>query len=226
MAYHHGSLREDLLAAAARVVAERGPSGLSLRELARDLGVTHTAPRHHFGDKRGVLTALAAQGHRLLAGRLVAAGDDFLESGVAYVRFALDHPGHFAVMFRPDLVDEGSDELRQARSRTRSALLRGAAAYTSSAGHQEREPTHESAPRPVTAPATSTVEAGKRTVELSGDPPSSTAELPPFALLAWSAAHGIASLALSGALSAMGLGSTPDEITRAARAGLQRLTPS
>lgn len=205
MAYHHGSLREDLLAAAARVVAERGPSGLSLRELARELGVTHTAPRHHFGDKRGVLTALAAQGHRLLAGRLVAAGEDFLEAGVAYVRFALDHPGHFAVMFRPDLVDEGSEELRLARARTRSALLTGAATYAATGARDTA----------ATAPG-----------ELGGAATKSTAELPPFALLAWSAAHGMASLALSGALSAMGMGSTPDELTRSARAGLQRLTPS
>lgn len=205
MAYHHGSLREDLLAAAARVVAERGPSGLSLRELARELGVTHTAPRHHFGDKRGVLTALAAQGHRLLAGRLIAAADDFLEAGVAYVRFALDHPGHFAVMFRPDLVDETSDELRQARARTRSALLQGAAAYAGAAGKNS---------------------AAERGADLEDATAAPAAALPPFALLAWSAAHGMASLALSGALSAMGLGVKPEEITSSARAGLQRLTPS
>ncbi len=206
MAYHHGSLKEDLLAAAARVVAERGPSGLSLRELARDLGVTHTAPRHHFGDKQGVLTALAAQGHRLLAGRLSSAGSDFLEAGVAYVRFALDHPGHFAVMFRPDLVNDDSDELKQARSRTRSVLLAGAEAYASSGG--------AASGRLKNAPSGGTS---------TGAPP--LADMPPFALLAWSAAHGMASLALSGALSALGLGSTPDEVTRVARAGLQRLTP-
>lgn len=230
MAYHHGSLREDLLAAAARVVSERGPSGLSLRELARELGVTHTAPRHHFGDKRGVLTALAAQGHRLLAGRLMAAGDDFLESGVTYVRFALDHPGHFAVMFRPDLVDEGSEELRQARSRTRSALLRGAAAYAGSGGDDEATPAPgpaDGAPavrgappvaaQPGTGGATPTGPTGEATM---------SPELPPFALLAWSAAHGMANLAISGALTALGMGSTPDELTRAARAGLQRLSPS
>jgi len=226
MAYHHGSLKEDLLAAAARVVAERGPSGLSLRELARGLGVTHTAPRHHFGDKRGVLTALAAQGHRLLAGRLGAAGDDFLEAGVAYVRFALDHPGHFAVMFRPDLVDDGSDELRQARSRTRSALLRGAAAYVGSAmeeGGEAEQSTADGAEPGVAASAVT--DAGIATSTKAGAT-DSPAELPPFALLAWSAAHGMASLALSGALSAMGMGSTPEELTGSARAGLQRLTPS
>ncbi len=194
MAYHHGNLREDLLAAAAKAVAERGPSGVSLRELARELGVTHTAPRHHFGDKRGVITALAAQGYRLLAGRLAAAGDDFLEAGAAYVRFALDHPGHFTVMFRPELVDADDPELAAARTRARQALVAGAAAQARGAG----------------------------TVL----PPTAGATLPPYALLAWSAAHGLASLALAGALGAMGMGTTKDELTALARASLQHLRPA
>lgn len=191
MAYHHGSLREDLLAAAAEAVAHGGPSALSLRQLARQIGVTHTAPRHHFGDKRGVITALAAQGYRLLAGRLAAAGTDFIEAGVAYVRFALDHPGHFAVMFRPELVDNEDEELVAARTRTRTALLAGAEAHVRAAGRE-------------LTPA-----AGKA--------------LPPYAVLAWSSAHGIASLALSGALTAMGMGSSKEELTAMARASLQHL---
>lgn len=195
MPYHHGSLREDLLTAAAKAVAEKGPNGVSLRELARELGVTHTAPRHHFGDKRGVVTALAAQGYRLLAGRLATAGPDFIDAGVAYVRFALDHPGHFAVMFRPDLVDEQDPDLVEARTRARQALVAGAAAHERSLGR-------EASPSP------------------GGD------ALPAYALLAWSAAHGIASLALAGALTAMGMGSSKDDIAALARASLQHLEPS
>jgi AcrR family transcriptional regulator len=199
MPYHHGSLREDLLAAAAKAVAERGPDGLSLRELARELGVTHTAPRHHFGDKRGVITALAAQGYRLLAGRLRSSGGDFLEAGVAYVRFALDHPGHFAVMFRPDLVDEEDHDLAEARLRARQALIAGTAAHARAAGR-------EGAPAAV-------------------QPAVPGGALPPYALLAWSAAHGIASLALAGALTALGLGGSKEELTALARASLQHLGP-
>src|SRR5690554_8214814 len=123
MRYHHGNLREGLLDAAAEVIAARGPSGLNLRELARQLGVSHTAPRHHFGDKRGLVTALAATGYELLAERLLEAGDDFLEMGVAYVRFALECPGHFAVMYQPELVDEADPQLIAARGRTREALV-------------------------------------------------------------------------------------------------------
>ncbi|MFD2024591.1 TetR/AcrR family transcriptional regulator [Promicromonospora aerolata] len=93
MNYHHGDLRRAMTSAAATAVAERGPAGLSLRELARLAGVSHAAPAHHFGDKAGVLTAVAAEGFRLLTAALAEAEDDLLASGLAYVRFAVDHPG-------------------------------------------------------------------------------------------------------------------------------------
>lgn len=67
--------------------------------------MSHTAPRHHFGDKRGVVTALATQGYEGLTAAL-AARDSLLETGLAYVRWVLDHPAHYQVMFRPDLVNE------------------------------------------------------------------------------------------------------------------------
>lgn len=100
-AYHHGDLRRALLAAALEAIEEVGPTALSLRDLARRAGVSHAAPAHHFGDKAGLLTALAAQGFDLLAQALVQAGDDLLEAGVAYVDFAVRHRAYFEVMFRP-----------------------------------------------------------------------------------------------------------------------------
>ena len=65
--YHHGDLRTVILSEAAHLVAERGADRMSLRELARDAGVSHAAPAHHFVDRRGLFTALAAQGFQLLA---------------------------------------------------------------------------------------------------------------------------------------------------------------
>ncbi len=62
--YHHGDLRAAILSEAARLVAERGADRVSLRELARSAGVSHAAPAHHFVDRRGLFTALAAQGFR------------------------------------------------------------------------------------------------------------------------------------------------------------------
>jgi AcrR family transcriptional regulator len=125
--YHHGDLRRALLDAAVVEIAERGPGSESLREVARQVGVSHAAPRHHFGDKRGLLTAVAAEGFERLAGELRAAWaatGSFLELGVAYVRFALANRAHFEVMYRPDLL-RGDDPALVAAREASAALLYG-----------------------------------------------------------------------------------------------------
>ncbi|PRX45878.1 TetR family transcriptional regulator [Prauserella shujinwangii] len=123
--YHHGALRQALLSAAADVIGEHGAGALSLRELARRAGVSHAAPQHHFGDKAGLLTAFAEEGFARLADALAPAGDDLLELGVAYVRFALGHPAHFQVMFVPALYRTGDPGVAAARKRSWEALTRG-----------------------------------------------------------------------------------------------------
>lgn len=128
--YHHGDLRRALLAAAVEAIAEYGPAALSLRDLARRAGVSHAAPAHHFGDKKGLLTALAAQGFDLLATQLTSARErtgSLLEIGVAYVRFAVDHRAHFEVMFRPELYYPDDAEVAAARERAAGALWAGLA---------------------------------------------------------------------------------------------------
>ena len=130
MSYHHGDLRRALLVAAAESIAEEGPAALSLRDLARRAGVSHAAPAHHFGDKRGLLTALAAEGFDLLAAALRetrAATGSFLELGVTYVRFATTHRAHFEVMWRPDLYHAEDPALLAARDRSSAALYSGVA---------------------------------------------------------------------------------------------------
>jgi AcrR family transcriptional regulator len=130
--YHHGNLRQALFEALAEAVVEVGPSAVTLRELARRAGVSHAAPAHHFGDKRGLLTAFAAEGYRLLADELGEAarhsGGDFAEVGLAYIRFALAHRAHFEVMFRPELLDRSDPDLLAAGGRTSEQLRAGAAA--------------------------------------------------------------------------------------------------
>ena len=124
--YHHGDLRRAVLEQAAEVIGRDGIASLSLRSIADDLGVSHTAPMHHFGSREGVLNALAVEGFELLEQRLgTAAPLGFLEVGVAYVEFAVSHPGHFAVMYAPDVLDLEQPALSQARNRTFSALLSG-----------------------------------------------------------------------------------------------------
>lgn len=124
--YHHGDLRRVLLAAAAVAIEESGPAALSLRDLARRAGVSHAAPAHHFGDKPGLLTALAVEGFDLLAAALQT-GDSLLEMGVAYVDFAVRRRAHFEVMYRPDLYRVDAPEVVAARGRSR-AVLRSAVA--------------------------------------------------------------------------------------------------
>jgi AcrR family transcriptional regulator len=119
-------LRAALLRATAEVVASSGVDEVSIRALARAAGVSHAAHRHHFVSRTGLLTALAAEGHHLLADALEqAGGTDFLAVGVAYVAFARDHPGHFAVMFSPGLLDEGDPALAEARGRSFGVLTAG-----------------------------------------------------------------------------------------------------
>jgi len=102
------SLRDTVLTAAVEYIAEHGPDGLSFRQVAIAAGVSHQAPYHHFTDRRGIFQAIAAEGYESFTNAMIdaLAGDPddpttaLLE---AYVNFALDHPGHFRVMFRPDL---------------------------------------------------------------------------------------------------------------------------
>src|SRR3954471_12688810 len=131
--YHHGDLRRAVLAAAAEAIEESGPAALSLRDLARRADVSHAAPAHHFGDKAGLLTALAVEGFTLLAGALQEM-DSFLEMGVGYVGFAVEHPAHFAVMFRPDLYHADDPAVLAARAAARASLTGGLALLSAPRG--------------------------------------------------------------------------------------------
>ncbi|GLE51341.1 TetR family transcriptional regulator [Mycobacterium montefiorense] len=125
--YHHGDLRTVILSEAARLVAQRGADRMSLRELARDAGVSHAAPAHHFIDRRGLFTALAAQGFALLAQALKSARGHFADAALAYVRFALDHPGHYQVMLNKSLLDAEDADLAAAEAAAGAELARGVA---------------------------------------------------------------------------------------------------
>ncbi len=112
-AYHHGDLRRTLLEASVELILERGLDDLSLREVARRAGVSPAAPYHHFATRQELPAALALEGFTLLAeamtqARLAAAdasvGERFRGMGQAYIEFAVSHPAHFRLMFRPSLV--------------------------------------------------------------------------------------------------------------------------
>lgn len=126
-------LRRRILDTSRALLEEQGVAGLSLREVARRAGVTHQAPYHHFADRESILAELVTEGFDALADRLARANDRFaagrhatvLASGLAYVGFAMEHPGVFRIMFRPDLCDaQRFPALQQAGQRAYGELLR------------------------------------------------------------------------------------------------------
>ena len=119
--YHHGDLPNSLRRAAVEVIDERGLGAFSLREVARRAGVSHTAPAHHFGDVRGLLTSIATEGFEALHTATAAAAephDDPVERlraiGQAYVALGRSNHAHCEVMFRTDVVDPDDPTLQAA----------------------------------------------------------------------------------------------------------------
>ena len=129
-AYHHKDLRNALIDEVIAMLDERGSADLTMRELARRLGVTHTAPYAHFADKRELLVAVADQGFARLADLLEnarkAAPDPLggLESqGFAYIRFAREHANLYRLMFAdPEIADDPRCELSPEGERAFGAL--------------------------------------------------------------------------------------------------------
>ena len=128
--YPHGDLRDALIRAADELLAERGLEGFPLRETARRAGVSPAAPSHHFGGTAGLLTEVAALGWAELARRLAAAAETgstaerLKAQGVAYVRFAVDFPGRFHLMFRHEMLLRDQPSLDQATGAAWNALER------------------------------------------------------------------------------------------------------
>ncbi|QIJ65724.1 TetR/AcrR family transcriptional regulator [Streptomyces sp. JB150] len=115
-----GGLRARLVEVGVDLVNREGAGALTLREIARRAGVSHGAPRRHFPTHRDLLSAIARRGFETLGERVSEAVGDGTASpreqitalGRAYLRFALDHPGMFELMFRHDLLASGHLRLR------------------------------------------------------------------------------------------------------------------
>ena len=147
--YHHGALRAALVEAAAQLAAERGVAALSLREVARRAGVSQAAPYHYFPDKSALLAGVAEAGFlefdRLQAEAYAQALPNPLEQlqalGAAYVRFALDKPHFFRVMFRPHLVEHAKyPSLHEISRRSFERLVDTTRAARLAFGNDDPEP--------------------------------------------------------------------------------------
>jgi AcrR family transcriptional regulator len=128
--YHHGNLREEFVTQGLAILESEGIAALSMREIARRIGVTQTAPLHHFEGKTGLLAAIAALGFRMLFEARMAALKDQREPGerlmavlLAYVDFARGHPQLFQLMHGPEIPDKSAfPELNDAAIRSYSVL--------------------------------------------------------------------------------------------------------
>ncbi|GCE82664.1 TetR family transcriptional regulator [Komagataeibacter diospyri] len=121
--YHHGDLRAELLRSARTLLEQQGISVLGLRAITRHAGVSSAAAAPHFGNLTGLLSALATTGYEELA----AALEPVLEkgahaAGLVYVRFAINNPGLFTLMFRSDVIDRKDPILATASTRTSRML--------------------------------------------------------------------------------------------------------
>jgi AcrR family transcriptional regulator len=128
--YHHGDLRDALIRAARRILEKDGLADLSLRQVARVVGVSPAAPYHHFADKQALLDAVATQGFAALRSemltRMAKETDPVARldaSGVGYVVFAVENPALFRLMF-------GGEEL-SANGKKAYGVLQAAVADTS-----------------------------------------------------------------------------------------------
>jgi AcrR family transcriptional regulator len=129
--YHHGDLRAALLAAAEATLREKGAAALSLRELAREVGVSHAAPGRHFKDKQALLNALALAGYERLAQALSTADEPTLPLeprltalARAYLGFAIDNAALLELMYARKHEPDASEQMATAVEETVGSLVR------------------------------------------------------------------------------------------------------
>ena len=133
--YHHGDLRAALIQAADEIIAEGGIEAFSLRAAAQRAGVSPAAPAHHFGSAKGLLTEVALLAFERVGRYIEEAGhsDDVVTDmralGLAFVTFAVDHPGHFRLMFRNDLVNRSDPRYPEMSIKPGMRLALAVAAY-------------------------------------------------------------------------------------------------
>jgi AcrR family transcriptional regulator len=124
--YHHGDLKAALVAHATDILRRDGPDALTLRAVARAAGVSQAAPYRHFPDRRALIAAVAEQGFRSLQQAMTEAVGKtegrlaLKQVAVAYVRFALDHPAEYRIMFGAELA--ATADLPSLRETSRSVL--------------------------------------------------------------------------------------------------------
>jgi len=140
--YHHGNLKEALITAGLDILSEKGIEGLSLRNVAGRVGVSHTAPYNHFSDKQGLLAGISTAGHEHLHQLLLdtfeksktQSSDIIFDIAWAYLQFGLANPAKFKLMFSGALEEERAHPEFVAISQKSIALFEEIIAFCQSKG--------------------------------------------------------------------------------------------
>ncbi|MEM9047419.1 MAG: TetR-like C-terminal domain-containing protein [Pseudomonadota bacterium] len=146
--YHHGNLREALVAATLPLIEDKGPQGFTLSEAAKAAGVSAAAPYRHFKGREDLLAEVARQGYHLFAERMEAAWQRYESTplrafeavGRAYIEFARDNPGHYVAMFESGISVAGNAQLNDAAQRAMAVLTRAAARLSAHLPADRRPP--------------------------------------------------------------------------------------
>jgi AcrR family transcriptional regulator len=146
--YHHGHLREALVAAALDLIAEKGPAGFTFAEAARWAGVSPAAPYRHFRDRDALLADVAQRGFERFTDDLVRAWDEgrpdpykaFENVGRAYLAFARSEPAYYAAMFEAQLPPDMTRDLRQAADQAFAVLRHASEAVCAGLPEASRPP--------------------------------------------------------------------------------------
>jgi AcrR family transcriptional regulator len=146
--YHHGNLREELIRRGKLRLKDLGAPDLSLRQIAADAGVSQVAPKHHFGNKEGLLAAIAASGFRDLTefrySRMkpnMSAEQRLRVVLSSYVHFATLNPALFHLMFSPQFKPQDHAELIESASQSYQLLAHAAAEFLKESGRGTASPT-------------------------------------------------------------------------------------
>ncbi|MGY3436571.1 MULTISPECIES: TetR/AcrR family transcriptional regulator [unclassified Marinovum] len=146
--YHHGNLRQALIDAALRLIEERGPTGFTLSEAAKQAGVTPAAVYRHFEGREDLIAEAALQGYEIFADVIEFAYDGgkpsalsaFEATGRAYLAFARKYPGHYIAMFESGVSVNKTADLAEASAKARGVLEQAAAGLSQHIPEAKRPP--------------------------------------------------------------------------------------
>lgn len=146
--YHHGNLREALVDSALILIEQKGPTGFTLSEAAKNAGVTPAAVYRHFSGRDDLIIEIALQGHAIFSDLMAYAFNDgqpsalaaFEATGRAYLAFARKHPGHYMAMFESGISNQATPELASASRRSREVLERAAEELSKHIPEDKRPP--------------------------------------------------------------------------------------